>query len=53
VRLDQRDAQQKVDDFEPTPGMPADVFIQTGERTFSTYLMQPVIDSFSRAFRER
>jgi hypothetical protein len=29
--------------------MPADVFIQTGERTFFTYLIRPVIDSFSRA----
>jgi HlyD family type I secretion membrane fusion protein len=53
VRLDQRDARQKVDNFRPTPGMPADIFIQTGERTFFNYLMRPVIDSFSRAFRER
>jgi HlyD family secretion protein len=52
VRLDERDAHQKVEQFQPTPGMPADIFIKTGERTFFTYLMQPVIDSFSRAFRE-
>jgi HlyD family secretion protein len=53
VNLDERDALQKIENFKPTPGMPADIFIQTGERTFFTYLMQPVIDSFSRAFRER
>ena len=52
VRLDDGDAHQKVEHFQPTPGMPADIFIKTGERTFFTYLMQPVIDSFSRAFRE-
>jgi hypothetical protein len=32
--------------------MPADVYIQTGQRTFFTDLMQPVLDSFSKAFRE-
>ena len=35
-----------------TPGMPADVYIKTGERTFFEYMMKPVFDSFSRAFRE-
>jgi HlyD family type I secretion membrane fusion protein len=53
VRLDERDARDKVENFRPTPGMPADVFIETGQRTFFTYLMRPVVDSFSRAFRER
>ena len=28
--------------FQPTPGMPADVFIKTGERTFFDYIMRPV-----------
>jgi HlyD family secretion protein len=32
--------------------MPADVFIKTGQRTFFDYIMRPVWDSFSRAFRE-
>lgn len=53
VRLDKEDARQKADGFRPTPGMPADVFIQTGERTFLEYLMRPVVDSFSRAFKEQ
>jgi HlyD family type I secretion membrane fusion protein len=35
------------------PGMQADVFIRTGERTFLGYLMQPLIDSFDKAWRER
>jgi HlyD family type I secretion membrane fusion protein len=52
VRLDAQDARDKVADFRPTPGMPADVFIKTGERTFFEYIMKPVFDSFARAFRE-
>jgi len=34
------------------PGMPAETLIVTGERTLLTYLMQPVEDSFRKAFRE-
>ena len=34
------------------PGMPVDAFIATGERTFFEYLLRPVLDSFSKAFRE-
>ena len=52
VRLSEQDVHSKVQTFQPTPGMPADVFIKTGERTFFDYMMRPVWDSFSRAFRE-
>jgi HlyD family secretion protein len=52
VRLSEADVHSKLDRFQPTPGMPADVFIRTGERTFFSYIMRPVWDSFSRAFRE-
>jgi HlyD family type I secretion membrane fusion protein len=38
--------------FKPKPGMPAEVYIKTAERTFFEYLMQPIKDSMSRAFRE-
>jgi HlyD family secretion protein len=34
------------------PGMPVESFISTGERTFAEYLIRPILDSFSRAFRE-
>jgi HlyD family secretion protein len=53
VRLDERDALDKIENFHPTPGMPADVFIETGQRTFFNYLIRPVLDSFARAFREQ
>ena len=35
-----------------TPGMPAEVFIQTGERTVLSYLLSPITDQLSRALRE-
>lgn len=38
--------------FKPTPGMPAEVYIRTTERTFLEYLMRPIKDSMERAFRE-
>jgi HlyD family type I secretion membrane fusion protein len=53
VRLDHRDLHKKVENFQPTPGMPADVYIETGQRTFFTYLMRPIYDTLSRAFREQ
>ncbi len=34
------------------PGMPVEAFISTGDRTFAEYLVRPLTDSFSRAFRE-
>lgn len=35
-----------------TSGMPAEVFIDLGSTTLMRYLLQPMIDSFHRAFRE-
>ncbi len=35
------------------PGMPVEAQIQTGERSFLRYMVQPVLDSFHRAFREQ
>lgn len=34
------------------PGMPVETLIVTGERTLLTYLIQPIEDSFRRAFHE-
>ncbi len=36
-----------------TPGMPVEGLILVGERTFLEYLVQPLRDSFARAFREQ
>ena len=35
------------------PGMPAEVFIRTQNRTVLSYLMKPIEDQMERAFRER
>lgn len=47
------DELKRVPGFSPTPGMPAQIMIQTGTRTFAQYLAKPVLDSMSRAFREQ
>lgn len=41
--------------FDPTsvrPGLDAEVFIATGEKTFFEYIAAPIIRSFDRSFRE-
>ena len=51
VRLNPADV-AKLHGFVPMPGMPAEVYIKTSERTFFQYLTRPIKDSMSRAFRE-
>lgn len=34
------------------PGMPAEAFIQTSERSALSYLVKPLEDQIKRAFRE-
>ncbi len=53
VKLDEKDVKAKAPNFRPTPGMPADLYIRTGERTLFDYLMEPVMGSVYRAFREK
>jgi HlyD family secretion protein len=52
VKLNNEEA-MTLPDFSPTPGMPAEVYIKTTERTFFQYIVRPIHDSMSRAFRER
>ncbi|WP_182087299.1 HlyD family type I secretion periplasmic adaptor subunit [Aureimonas sp. ME7] len=42
----------RVPGFSPTPGMPAEILIQTAKRTFFEYISKPVRDSMARAFSE-
>jgi HlyD family type I secretion membrane fusion protein len=51
IEIDQ-DELARLRDIQLYPGMPVENFINTGERTFAAYLMQPLTDSFHRAFRE-
>lgn len=43
---------EKLGDLALVPGMPVEVYIQTGERSPMTYLLKPLSDYFNRAFRE-
>lgn len=51
VKLDKERASE-IPGFNARPGMPAEVYIKTGERTFFDYLMRPLKDTLTRAFRE-
>ncbi|WP_419538848.1 HlyD family type I secretion periplasmic adaptor subunit [Paracoccus shandongensis] len=42
----------KLGDLALIPGMPVEVYIQTGERSPMAYLIKPLADYFNRAFRE-
>lgn len=43
---------EKLGDIELLPGMPAEVLINTGQRTVVEYLLQPITNAVSRAFIE-
>ena len=47
-----REERDKLGDLALIPGMPVEVYIQTGERSPIAYLMKPLTDYFARAFRE-
>lgn len=50
VRLE-RGAMARLDGKTLVPGMPAEAFIQTGSRTALAYLLKPIADQLTRAFR--
>jgi protease secretion system membrane fusion protein len=43
---------QALKDLRVQPGMPVDVIIKTGERTFMSYLLKPLTDKLARAFKD-
>lgn len=54
IRLEIPEAElRRLDGLTLQPGMLADVFVRTGERTFLGYLLDPIVRSFDRAWRER
>jgi HlyD family secretion protein len=52
VTVDRGDLAQAAPGVELTPGMPAEVFIATTERTLLAYLLQPIAEILARTFRE-
>ncbi len=53
VEVDKHFLQTMKKPVELYPGMPANVLIRTGERSFFSYLFQPILDSMNGAFREK
>jgi len=49
----QEDELAKLKGLKLVPGMPADAFIRTGERTFASYIVKPLSDQMNRSLRER
>lgn len=47
------DALAQLNGMRLVPGMPAEVFVSTDERTAASYLVKPFTDQMNRAFRER
>lgn len=47
-----QESYEKLEELELLPGMPAEVLINTGERTLFEYLTQPVANVFAHAFIE-
>ena len=47
-----REEIEKLDDVKLTSGMPAEVLIQTGERTALDYLLKPMTDALVRGMNE-
>ena len=47
------DQLRALDGVQLRPGMMVEALIRTGERSFGRYLLQPIFDSFHRAFREQ
>jgi len=43
----------RLGDVRLIPGMPAECFVQTGDRTMMSYLVKPLQDQLMRAFREK
>lgn len=46
------DEADKLQDLRLLPGMPAEIFIKTSERTVMSYLLRPLFDQIARVFRK-
>jgi HlyD family secretion protein len=54
ARIDVKESEiARLDMVRLVPGMPVEVFVKTGERKVLSYLMKPLSDQLTRAFRER
>ncbi len=47
------DERRRLNGQQLVPGMPTEVFMQTGSRTMMSYLFEPITDQMRRAFVEQ
>jgi len=47
------DERRRLADLQLVPGMPAEVFMQTGSRTMVSYIFKPIAEQMRRAFVEQ
>ncbi|WP_372613656.1 HlyD family type I secretion periplasmic adaptor subunit [Halomonas sp.] len=52
VRVSEAGQKDMTEQMELLSGMPAEVMIRTGERTFGSYIAKPITDMLARAIRE-
>ena len=52
VRVTEQGRGDMTDDMQLLSGMPAEVMIRTGERSFASYIAKPITDMLARAIRE-
>jgi HlyD family type I secretion membrane fusion protein len=52
VEIDESSISKVNSEINLYPGMPAEVFLVKGTRTFLQYMLTPIIDSFHRSFKE-
>jgi multidrug efflux pump subunit AcrA (membrane-fusion protein) len=53
IRIAVSDAEiARLRDLKIIPGMPVEVFVQTGSRTMLSYMLKPLTDQLARTFRE-
>lgn len=52
IKIDRDHIRELAPQMELLPGMPAEIFVQTTERTFLAYLMQPVLMAMEHTIRE-
>ena len=53
INIPQDQLQRLGKDQKLRPGMPAEAFIKTGDRTPLNYILKPLLDQFNHAFNER
>jgi protease secretion system membrane fusion protein len=46
------EGQKSLGNLHVQPGMPVDVIIKTGERTFMSYFLKPLTDKLARSFKD-